>query len=136
MAKTVAQQFGIHLSSRKAGLICDLIRSKTVDQALTILTTLDKKGAAILLKLLKSAIANATHNQALDVGKLYVLNALANQGKTIKRTLPRAKGSANLLRKRHCHLIITLSDDINDKPKKLNKHTIIKKNDNMEGVKK
>jgi ribosomal protein L22 len=128
MAQTVAQQFGIHLSSRKAGLICDLIRLQTVAQALTILSNLDKKGAEYFLKLLKSAVANATHNQALDVTKLYILTVLANQGKTIKRTMPRAKGAANMIRKRHCHLFITLSDDQNDKPKNKTKNNIIKKN--------
>lgn len=84
-------------------------------QAQTILFNLDKKGAEIVLKLLQSAVANATNNFGMDVTKLYILHILANQGTMIKRTLPRAKGSASLMKKRHSHLVIVISDDLNDK---------------------
>jgi ribosomal protein L22 len=118
--KTQVIQRQIHISPRKLGLICDLVRGKSAIQAQTILFNLDKKGTEIVLKLLQSAVANATNNFGMDVTKLYILHILANQGTTIKRTLPRAKGSASLMRKRHSHLLIVISDDLNDK-KTLNK---------------
>jgi ribosomal protein L22 len=110
-----ARQNNLHLSSRKLGLVCDLVRFKTVDASLKILANLPDKGAKNLLKLLKQAIANATNNFTLDANKLYVLNCLANQAKTVKRTMPKARGSASLLRKRHSDLVLLLSDNINDK---------------------
>ncbi|MDR2654359.1 MAG: 50S ribosomal protein L22 [Mycoplasmataceae bacterium] len=116
---TYAKQKGISISPRKLGLICDLIRGKKVIEAKRILMVLDKKGAKIVLKILISAVANASHNLSLDINKLYVLNAIADQGITIKRTLPKAKGSASVLKKRHSHLTITVSDDASDK---LNQH--------------
>lgn len=106
-----AKQKNIHLSASKAKLICDLIKGKKVIDAQIILTNLDKKGSNIIGKILKSAIANATNNFSLDINTLSVKNAVADQGKTIKRTLPRAKGSANLIRKRHCHITIILTDE-------------------------
>ncbi|MDR0753007.1 MAG: 50S ribosomal protein L22 [Mycoplasmataceae bacterium] len=131
--QTYAKQKQIHISSRKLGLVCDLIRGKKITEAQRILMVLDKKGAKIVLKLLNSSVANATNNFSMDINKLYVLNAIADQGTTLKRTLPKAKGSASVLRKRHSHLTITISDDKNDKlmqHKKISGKTkkIVKKN--------
>lgn len=109
----------IHISARKAGLVCDLIRNKKVTTAITILENTDKKIAPIVKKLLDSAVANATNNHAMDADKLYIYHIVANQGRTIKRALPRAKGSSNMIRKRHCHIVITLSDDPQQKQKDL-----------------
>jgi len=119
---TYAIQKQIHISPRKLGLVCDLIRGKNVKEAQKILLNLDKKSSKIVYKVLNSAISNATHNMNMDINKLYVLNALANQGSTLKRTIPRAKGSANLLRKRHSHLTIFVSNDVNDKNQLHKKH--------------
>lgn len=66
-------------------------------------------------RILNSAIANATNNHSMDVNKLYVYGAFANQGKTIKRSMPRARGAADMIKKRHSHLEIVLSDDINQR---------------------
>ncbi|MDR0340709.1 MAG: 50S ribosomal protein L22 [Mycoplasmataceae bacterium] len=110
-----AIQKNIAVTSRKAGLVCDLIRGKEIKQAGIILQNTHKRVAKIILKLLNQAIANATNNHAMDASKLYVYNAIANQGTTIKRTLPRAKGSADLLKLRHSHIEITLSDDKNER---------------------
>ncbi|MDR2636387.1 MAG: 50S ribosomal protein L22 [Mycoplasmataceae bacterium] len=113
--KSFVIQKQIAISPRKLGLICDLVRGKTVMQAQTILLNLDKKGAPIVLKLLNSAVANGTNNFGMNIANEYILDILANQGTIVKRTMPKAKGSASLLRKRHSHLSITVSDDINDK---------------------
>jgi ribosomal protein L22 len=109
--KARAIQKNVHVSSRKANLICDLIRYKSVKEALVILDNAEKKTAAIIKKLLNSAAANATNNHQMNGDKLYIYFVTANQGSTIKRSLPRAKGSANMIRKRHSHLIVELSDD-------------------------
>ncbi|GMO16367.1 MAG: hypothetical protein Ta2E_07610 [Mycoplasmoidaceae bacterium] len=113
--KSFAIQKSIHISPRKLGLVCDLVRGKNAIEAQTILTNLDKKGAKILLKLLNSAIANGTNNFGMNLSKMYILETVANEAAMLKRTLPRAKGSASMLRKRHSHLSIVVSDDIKDK---------------------
>ncbi|MDR0985506.1 MAG: 50S ribosomal protein L22 [Mycoplasmataceae bacterium] len=112
-------QKNVHVSARKANLICNLIRNKSITQALVLLDNVEKKTASIIKKLLNSAIANATNNHQMRGEALYVYFITANQGTTIKRSLPRAKGSANMIRKRHSHLEIILSDDIKQKQKDL-----------------
>ncbi|GHU26419.1 50S ribosomal protein L22 [Bacilli bacterium] len=117
--KARAIQKNVHVSSRKANLICDLIRYKSVKEALVILDNAEKKTAGIIKKLLNSAAANATNNHQMNGDKLYIYFVTANQGSTIKRSLPRAKGSANMIRKRHSHLVIELSDDPKQREKDL-----------------
>ncbi|MDE6894060.1 MAG: 50S ribosomal protein L22 [Malacoplasma sp.] len=114
-----ASQANIHVSPRKAKLVCDLIKNRPVTEALTILENTHKKTAVFLKKLLHQAIANATNNHAMQADKLYVYTVAANQGSTLKRTMPRAKGSADLIRKRHTHLKIVLSDDQNERKKEI-----------------
>lgn len=109
----------IHISSRKAKLVCDLIRNKPVNEALSILEHTNKKASTYLLKLLNQAIANAINNHALQADKLYVYKVVANQGPTLKRTSPRAKGSADLIRKRYSHLEIVVSDNPDERKKEL-----------------
>lgn len=111
MAKTRVIQRNIHISHRKASLVIDLIRGKSVQEAKRILENTQKKFAPIVLKLLKQAVANAENNTKMEVNKLYVYYIVANQGPTMKRNLPRAKGSADRLFKRTTHLEIVLSDD-------------------------
>ncbi len=108
-------QRNIHISHRKAQLVCDLIRNKPIKEAIVILKNTDKKFAPICLKLLNSAIANATNNHAMNAEKLYVYNIFANQGPTWKRTMPRARGSADIIFKRTTHLEIHLSDNPNER---------------------
>lgn len=108
-------QRNIRISSRKAALVCDLIRNKPVREAIIILNNTDKKISPIIKKLLNSAIANATNNHAMNAEKLYIYNIFANQGPTLKRTMPRARGSADLIKKRSTHLEIHLSDNQNER---------------------
>lgn len=114
---TTAKQNRVRISPQKARLVCRLITGQTAVRAQTLLTNTDKKGARILLKLLNGAISNATNNHAMKADRLYVLRAVANQGPTIKRTLPRAKGSADVIRKRSTNFALSLSDDINENQK-------------------
>lgn len=118
----------IHISSRKAVLVCNLIRNKNVVEALKILDYTNKKIAPIIHKLLNQCIANATNNHAMNAEKLYIYHIVANQGHTLKRTSPRARGSADLIRKRHSHIEIILSDDLDERKKDLEKIKLIQKN--------
>lgn len=125
--KARAIQRYIHSSSQKAKLVVDLIRNKPVIDALNILKNTNKKMAVLVEKLLNQAIANATNNHAMDASKLYVYHIVANQAPTLKRTNPRARGSADLLKKRYCHIEIILSDDENERKNDIAKQKAIVK---------
>ncbi len=123
MATTRALQRNIKISARKAGLVCDLVRFKKATTALNILENTDKKFAPFVLKLLRSGMANAANNHNMNTENLYIQSIVANQGPTAKRTMPRAKGSADIIRKRTTHLEIILSDE----PKKVKMPKVSKK---------
>lgn len=113
--KAIARQNQIAISVQKAKLVCDLVRNKSITKAVSILNNTNKKAAFFVNKLLKSAISNATNNFAMEANKLYIYEIFANRGLTLKRTFPRAKGSADMIRKRHTNLLIVLSDDPNER---------------------
>ena len=99
------------ISSRKVKIVADLIRGKTVDEALAIVKFTPKASSEILEKLLKSAIANAENNHGMNRGNLIVSEIYANQGPTLKRIRPAAKGSAVRIRKRTSHITIVLKEE-------------------------
>ena len=99
------------ISARKVKIVADLVRGKNVDEALAIMKFTPKASTEILEKLLKSAIANAENNHGMKHEKLYVAEIFANQGPTLKRIRPAAKGSAVRIRKRTSHITIVLRDD-------------------------
>ena len=88
------------------------IQGCPVAAALDIVAFSPKKAAFFVQKTLKSAIANAENNHNLRAEKLVVKEAVAGEGMTIKRFIPKARGSAGPIRKRTCHIFITLSDEI------------------------
>ena len=98
------------ISSRKVKIVADLIRGKKVDEALAIVKFTPKASSEILEKLLKSAIANAENNHGMNRGNLIVSEIYANQGPTLKRIRPAAKGSAVRIRKRTSHITIKLRE--------------------------
>ncbi len=98
------------ISSRKVKIVADLIRGKDVEEALAIVKFTPKASSPILEKLLKSAIANAENNHGMKSNKLYVAEIYANQGPTLKRIRPAAKGSAVRIRKRTSHITIVLKE--------------------------
>lgn len=98
------------ISSRKVKIVIDTIRGKKVDEAIAILKYTNKAAAPIVEKLVKSARANAVNNHKMDETKLYVAEIYANQGPTMKRIMPRAKGSANRIRKRTSHIVVVLKE--------------------------
>ncbi|MDD2375908.1 MAG: 50S ribosomal protein L22 [Clostridia bacterium] len=98
------------ISARKVKIVIDTIRGKKVEEALAMLKFTNKAAAPLIHKLLKSAIANATNNHDMDGSKLMVSEVFANQGPTMKRIMPRAKGSAYKIRKRTSHITIIVKE--------------------------
>lgn len=103
------------LSSRRSRLVVNMIRGKMVKDAIAILQFEDSKPAKSVLKLLKSAIANAEHNHSLKSDNLKIAKIIANNGPVLKRHMPRAHGSASLIRKPLTHIAIYLEDQVVDK---------------------
>ncbi len=104
-----AQAKYVRSSARKARLVCDHIRGKTVEEARAILAHTSRSVARDWSKLLESAVANAEHNHELVGEDLYVKAVHADEGPTIKRFRPRAMGRATKVRKRTSHLTILLT---------------------------
>ena len=98
------------ISPQKGRLVADQIRGLPVGKALEILSFSPKKGAAIMKKVLESAIANAEHNEGADVDELSVKTVFVDQGPTMKRIQPRAKGRANRILKRTSHITVAVGD--------------------------
>lgn len=98
------------ISAQKARLVADLIRGQRVEQALNTLSFSTKKGAALVKKVLESAIANAEHNAGADVDELKVESIQVNEGPTMKRIMARAKGRANRIMKRTSHITLTVAE--------------------------
>jgi large subunit ribosomal protein L22 len=99
------------LSAQKGRLVADQIRGLSVDKALDILNFSPKKSAKIIKKVLESAIANAEHNDGADIDELRVAAVMVNEGPTIKRTRARARGRANRIFKRSCHIQVMVAED-------------------------
>ncbi|TRZ64829.1 MAG: 50S ribosomal protein L22 [Rhodocyclaceae bacterium] len=101
---------GVRLSAQKGRLVADLVRGKSVDQALNILTFSPKKGATIIKKVLESAIANAEHNDGADIDALKVKVIHVEKGAVLKRFTARAKGRGNHILKQTSHIYVTVGD--------------------------
>ena len=101
-AKAIAKN--VRLTPRKARLVIDLVRGKSVKEALGILANVNRAASAPVSKVIKSAAANATNNFGMDEDALYIASIYANDGLRMKRYIPRAKGSASGLVKRDCHI--------------------------------
>jgi len=102
---------GAKISAQKARLVADQIRGKEVGEALDILNFSNKKGSHLVKKLLESAIANAEHNEGADVDELKVAKIHVDEGLTMKRIRPRAKGRADRILKRTCHITLAVADE-------------------------
>ena len=101
----------LQISPQKARLVVDQVRGKPVADALDILNFSTKKGAVLVRKVLESAIANAENNEAADVDELKISEIFVNEGLTMKRIKPRAKGRADRIFKRSCHITVTVTDE-------------------------
>jgi len=108
--ETSAKLSNAPLSAQKARLVGDQIRGLPVDQALNVLKFSSKKGAAIMKKVLESAIANAENNDSADIDDLRVSTVYVDEGATLKRFKARAKGRANHILKRTCHITVKVAE--------------------------
>jgi large subunit ribosomal protein L22 len=98
------------ISPRKVKIVCDLIRGKDTKAASAILRATPKAASELLLKLLKSAVANAENNHNLDPDKLYVSATFANPGPILKRMMPRAQGRGFRINKRTSHITVVVAE--------------------------
>ena len=108
--EVVAKLKGAKMSAQKARLVADQVRGKSVESALEILQFSTKKGADIIKKVLESAIANAEHNDGADVDELKVSTIFVDEGMTMKRIKPRAKGRSDRILKRSCHITVKAAE--------------------------
>lgn len=100
----------LRVSPRKLRLLADAARGKNVQQAIDVLRFSKKKFSDEVVKLIRSAVNNATQNQSVDVDKLYVKKIVVDQGPTMKRVLPRARGSADRILKRMSHVTVVVDE--------------------------
>ena len=100
----------LRISPRKVQIVCDLIRGKSVQQAAGILLNTNKSSSEPMMKLLKSAMANAENNHGMNPENLYVAEVFACPGPVMKRVMPRAKGSAFRILKRTSHVTMVLKE--------------------------
>lgn len=100
----------LRISAQKARLVADQVRGRPVADALDILNFSTKKGAVLVRKALESAIANAENNEGADIDELRVSEIYVDEGLTMKRIRPRAKGRADRIFKRTSHITVTVSD--------------------------
>lgn len=107
-AKAIAKY--VRIAPRKINLVAAEIRGKQVDEALAILKFTPKRGAEVLEKVLKSAVANAENNNNMDREGLYVSEAFGNQGPTLKRWRPRSQGRAYPILKRTSHVGVVVTE--------------------------
>ncbi|MFH7325283.1 50S ribosomal protein L22 [Desulfurivibrio sp. C05AmB] len=107
-AKALARN--IRISPQKARLVADLVRGSKVETALNTLRFMPKKGARILRKVIESAVANASQNEAIDVDNLYVKTIHVDGGPTLKRIRPMPMGRAGRILKRSSHITVVLDE--------------------------
>jgi large subunit ribosomal protein L22 len=98
------------MSSQKTRLVVDMVRGKGVQEALNILKFSPQKAAAVVFKLVSSAVANAEQKGASDVDRLFIKTIMVDQGPALKRFLPRAQGRATKIRKPTSHITVVLSE--------------------------
>ncbi|MDG1945859.1 MAG: 50S ribosomal protein L22 [Halioglobus sp.] len=108
--EVAARLKGAQISAQKVRLVADQVRGLRVEEALNVLEFSSKKAAHLVKKLLDSAIANAENNEGADVDELKVSSIFVDEGMTMKRLRPRAKGRADRILKRSCHITIKVAD--------------------------
>ncbi len=101
----------LQISPQKARLVVDQVRGKSVSDALDILNFSTQKGATLVRKVVESAIANAENNEGADIDELKICEIFVNEGLTMKRIRPRAKGRADRIFKRSSHITVTVTDE-------------------------
>ena len=110
MSETIAKYKNAPLAAQKVRLVADLIRGKRVEQALNLLTVSTKSAAHFVKKTLESAISNAEHNEGMDIDELNITRIFVDEGPSSRRFHARAKGRANRIIKRQCHITVAVSN--------------------------
>ena len=110
MAVATAKATYIRIAPRKVQIVLDLIRNQPADKAMAILKYTPKAACEPLMKLLKSAMANAENNNNMDISRLYVAECSVSQGPTLKRIRPRAQGRAFRINKKTSHITLVLKE--------------------------
>ncbi len=100
----------IRMSPRKIKYVADSIKSKSIEDAVEVLSLMPKRAAAVVRKAIQSAVANATENNDMKEEDLFISKILVNEGPTLKRFRPRARGRATRIRKRTSHLSVCVSN--------------------------
>ena len=108
--EVAAKLKGAQISAQKVRLVADQVRGKGVEEALDLLNYSTKKAAHLIRKILDSAIANAENNEGADVDELSISSIFVDEGTTMKRLRPRAKGRADRILKRSCHITVKVAD--------------------------
>ncbi|PKG40903.1 50S ribosomal protein L22 [Psychromonas sp. Urea-02u-13] len=108
--EALAKHLFARSSAQKARLVADQVRGLPVEKALELLSYSPKKAAVLIKKVVDSAIANAEHNEGADVDELVITKICVDEGPTMKRIMPRAKGRADRIMKRSCHITVVVSD--------------------------
>ena len=109
--EALAKHLFARSSAQKARLVADQVRGLSVEKALELLSYSPKKAAVLIKKVVDSAIANAEHNEGADVDELRVSTIFVDEGMTMKRIRPRAKGRADRILKRSCHITVKVADE-------------------------
>jgi large subunit ribosomal protein L22 len=110
MAEAIAKLKGVRMSAQKCRLVADQVRGKPVAKAVELLTFSGKKAATFMKKVVESAMANAENNLGLDIDELKISAIHVDEGPTQGRFMARAKGRANPILKRSCHITVKVSD--------------------------
>jgi large subunit ribosomal protein L22 len=110
MMEVKAHKKMVRIASRKVRLVIDLVRGEDCGRAISILRNTNKKAAKDVEKLIISAMANAEHNHDMDINNLYVKSIFANEGPTMKRIRPRARGSASQILKRTSSITVFVAE--------------------------
>jgi large subunit ribosomal protein L22 len=108
--EALAKHLYARSSAQKARLVADQVRGLPVEKALELLSYSPKKAALLIKKVVDSAIANAEHNEGADIDELVITKICVDEGPTMKRIMPRAKGRADRIMKRSCHITVVVSD--------------------------
>ena len=108
--EALAKHLFARSSAQKARLVADQVRGLPVEKALELLSYSPKKAAVLVKKVVDSAIANAEHNEGADIDELVISKISVDEGPTMKRIMPRAKGRADRIMKRSCHITVVVSD--------------------------
>ncbi|WP_343192541.1 50S ribosomal protein L22 [Buchnera aphidicola (Taiwanaphis decaspermi)] len=107
--ESIATYIRAKSSAQKIRLLANIIRGKKIEDALKILNNSNKKSAVLIKKVLESAIANAEHNNGMDIDTLKISKIFVNEGPSMKRTMPRSKGRADRILKRTSHITVVVS---------------------------